>query len=115
MDDLERRLREGPARTRPDIDFAARARDEDLLDVAVAEVDSPIGSLLLARTPAGLVRISFPGEHREDVLEWLARRGVPPRLPERAEVDEERRQVPDHLRGPAPHPFPGARRADGGG
>jgi methylated-DNA-[protein]-cysteine S-methyltransferase len=99
MDDLERRLRTGPVRTRPDVDLVARAKEEGLLDVAVAELDSPIGSLLLARTPVGLVRISFPGEHREDVFEWLARRVSPRLLESQAELDDERRQLDEYFAG----------------
>ncbi|RLV50051.1 methylated-DNA--[protein]-cysteine S-methyltransferase [Nocardioides mangrovicus] len=52
----------------------ARAADRDaLLDVGYRLVDSPVGPLLLAATEAGLVRVAFDGEVREDeVLQELA-------------------------------------------
>ena len=43
-----------------------------LLDVAYRTVDSPLGPLLLAATPAGLVRVAFEGEGHDDVLAHLA-------------------------------------------
>ena len=46
---VEDRIALGP----PDVDLAALAEREGLLDVAVAHVDSPIGDLLLAATPRG--------------------------------------------------------------
>jgi methylated-DNA-[protein]-cysteine S-methyltransferase len=52
--------------------LAARAGDEGLLDVAVRTMDSPYGSLLLAATPEGLVRIAFELEDHDTVLARLA-------------------------------------------
>ncbi|CCI51507.1 methylated-DNA--[protein]-cysteine S-methyltransferase [Nostocoides jenkinsii] len=49
-----------------------------LLDVAYRLLDSPVGQLLLARTPAGLVRVAFPADH-EHVLTTLAER-ISPRI-----------------------------------
>src|SRR5260221_8256158 len=99
MEDLERRLRRGPREDAPDLDLAMRAADVGLLDVAVADVDSPIGSLLLARTPIGLVRVSFPGEHRDDVLAWLAKRVSPRVLESPAALDDDRRQLDEYFAG----------------
>jgi methylated-DNA-[protein]-cysteine S-methyltransferase len=52
--------------------LVARAADDDLLDVSYRTVESPIGSLLLAATPEGLVRVAFEGEDHNSVLERLA-------------------------------------------
>lgn len=54
--------------------LAARAAGENLLDVAVVRHDSPLGRLLLAATPQGVVRIGLPIEDEAGVLEELARR-----------------------------------------
>lgn len=56
-----------------------RAAEEGLVDVAYDAVDSPIGTLLVATTDEGLVRISFHSEAEDLVLEELARR-VSPRV-----------------------------------
>jgi methylated-DNA-[protein]-cysteine S-methyltransferase len=94
MTDLERSLaRVGDAEP-PDVSAAAAAAG--LLDVAYATLDSPVGKLLLARTPRGLVRISYVEFDGEDaVLEALAAK-VSPRViaaprtldPVRFELDE---------------------------
>lgn len=54
--------------------LAARAEDEDLLDVAVERHDSPLGRLLLAATTEGVVRLGLPIEDEDAVLDELARR-----------------------------------------
>ena len=50
---------------------AERAAAEELLDVAYASTDSPVGPLLLASTPRGLVRVAFANEGTDDVLEHI--------------------------------------------
>jgi methylated-DNA-[protein]-cysteine S-methyltransferase len=59
--------------------LAADAEREGLLDVAFRTVESPVGRLLLATTPRGLVRVAFEREGFDDVLESLAR-DVSPRV-----------------------------------
>ena len=55
-----------------------RAADADgLLDVAYTTVDSPVGPLLLAATPQGLVRVAYDVEDHDRVLDALARRLSP--------------------------------------
>ena len=78
--EVAERLRSAPA----DIDglrarLAADATAEDLVDVAYRVVDSPIGALLLAATPDGLVYVAFEVETTDEVLEMLATR-VGPRV-----------------------------------
>lgn len=48
------------------------AAAEGLLDVAYRSVDSPLGTLLLAATERGLVRVALPNEDHGEVLRRLA-------------------------------------------
>ncbi len=54
--------------------LAAAADRDNLLDVAYRTVDSPVGALLLAATPVGLVRVAFSGEGNDAVLQNLSDR-----------------------------------------
>ena len=76
-----------------------RAAGEGLLDVAYATADSPFGTLLLARTPRGLVRLGLPGEDVEAMLADLAGRISPRVLQDPARLDEERRELDDYFAG----------------
>jgi methylated-DNA-[protein]-cysteine S-methyltransferase len=104
MSELDRRL----AAAKPKASFDAgglavalreRAAREGLLDVAFATHDSPLGRLLVAVTPRGLVRLAYEGEQEDAVLAELAER-VSPRLlhaPER--TDGVRRELDDYFAG----------------
>ncbi len=59
--------------------LVADAERAGVLDVAYTTLESPIGVLLLAATPAGLVRVAFSAQDHEAVLEDLAAR-VSPRV-----------------------------------
>lgn len=59
--------------------LAATAAANGLLDIAYRTVDSPVGSLLLASTGEGLLRVAFAAEDHERVLADLADR-VSPRI-----------------------------------
>jgi methylated-DNA-[protein]-cysteine S-methyltransferase len=83
--------------------LAQRAEAEGLLDVAYAEVDSPIGKLIVASTPKGVVRLSFPGEDEEAVLEQLATRLSPRVLEAPAKLDAVRRELDDYFEGNLKH------------
>ena len=76
-----------------------RAAAEGLLDVAYATADSPFGTLLLARTPQGLVRLGLPGEDPDALLADLAGRISPRVLEAPARLDEERRELDDYFAG----------------
>ena len=79
--------------------LAVEAAGGGLVDVAYAETDSPLGTLLIASTPKGLVRLAYPDEDREDVLEELAR-SVSPRVLEAPErLDGVRRELDDYFQG----------------
>jgi methylated-DNA-[protein]-cysteine S-methyltransferase len=64
------------------------AEDEGLLDVAYTTVDSPVGPLLLAATPRGLVRVAYAVEDHDRVLDALSQRLSPRvlRAPKRLEA-----------------------------
>ena len=57
----------------------AEAQAEGLVDVAYTTIDSPVGRLLLAATPKGLIRVAYPSEDHDRVLENLAEK-VSPRI-----------------------------------
>jgi methylated-DNA-[protein]-cysteine S-methyltransferase len=73
--------------------FLRRAERDGLLDIAYSEVDTPVGRLLLAATPRGLVRITFPVESAETVLEQLASTISPRILESPGRLDDARREL----------------------
>lgn len=78
---------------------SARIAAEDLADVTYAPVDSPFGVLLAATTGRGLVRLAFPEEDIDAVLERLARR-ISPRIVEAsAPLDSTRRELEEYFDG----------------
>jgi methylated-DNA-[protein]-cysteine S-methyltransferase len=70
-----------------------RASDEGLLDVAYTTTDSPFGTLLLATTPQGLVRIGMPDQEADKLLEELVDRVSPRVLEAPARLDDVRREL----------------------
>jgi methylated-DNA-[protein]-cysteine S-methyltransferase len=102
--DLKRAIREAasldPGRDeRLAAELTRRAESEGLLDVAYAEIDSPVGPLLAAATPKGLVRVTFPVESHETVLEQLAATISPRVLESPARLDEARRELDRYFEG----------------
>ena len=96
--DLKRLANGADARSRSASDALERAaREGGILDVAVGTMDSPIGSLLVAVTDRGLVRVAFEGEDREAVLEELARRLSPRVLESAGATDEIRRELDEYF------------------
>ena len=83
----------------PDLSIAAAAAG--LLDVAYATADSPVGRLLVAQTPRGLVRIAYldGGEEEDEVLEQLAAQISPRVLRAPAKLDEPRRELDEYFVG----------------
>jgi methylated-DNA-[protein]-cysteine S-methyltransferase len=79
--------------------LAQRAEAEGLLDVAYAEVDSPLGKLLVATTPQGVVRLGFPGEDADGILDQLAVRLSPRVLEAPAKLDAVRRELDEYFEG----------------
>jgi methylated-DNA-[protein]-cysteine S-methyltransferase len=104
MNELERRLAGRPVTPfdaeRSSAALRERAAAERLLDVAYGTLDSPLGELLVAVTPRGLVRLAYDDEAVEDeVLADLAERVSPRvlRAPER--TDAVRRELDDYFAG----------------
>jgi methylated-DNA-[protein]-cysteine S-methyltransferase len=83
--------------------FADRATEEGLLDVAYTTADSPFGSLLLATTPRGLVRVGLPNQDADQLLVDLAERVSPRVLEAPARLDEARRELDLYFDGKLEH------------
>ena len=66
----------------------ASASRDGLLDVAYRTIDSPVGSLLLAATEKGLVRVAYQREDHDRVLETLATKLSPRILRAPARLDQ---------------------------
>jgi methylated-DNA-[protein]-cysteine S-methyltransferase len=102
MTNIESALRRAASRV-PDAGapaLAERAAAARLLDVAYSTVDSPLGPLMVAATPRGLVRVSY-SQFRDDdaVLAELARRVSPRVLEAPARLDEARRELDEYFEG----------------
>ncbi len=80
-------------------DLAARAERAELLDVAYRTIDSPVGTLLLAATPAGLVRVAYDREGLEAVLAELATRLSPRILHAPARLDRAATELDEYFAG----------------
>jgi methylated-DNA-[protein]-cysteine S-methyltransferase len=80
--------------------FARRAEDEGLVDVAYTRFDSPVGEVLAAATPRGVVRISYLDWFDADAtLEDLAARVSPRVLEAPARLDGLRRELEEYFEG----------------
>lgn len=79
--------------------LATRAADAGLLDVAHRTVDTPFGPLLVAATPAGLVRVAFALEDHDAVLARLAELISPRVLAAPARLDPVARQLDEYFAG----------------
>ena len=105
MSDIESALRRAagrlPAGPSPRVEggISGRAADEGVLDVAYGSVDSPVGRLTVAATPRGLVRVSFPHNTQDQVVEELAE-DLSPRVLEAPErLDDVRRELDEYFEG----------------
>jgi methylated-DNA-[protein]-cysteine S-methyltransferase len=85
------------ARLRLRLEQAAEA--EGLLDVAYTTVTSPVGPLLLAATPKGLVRVAYDVEDHDQVLDTLARRLSPRVLRAPKRLDAAARELDEYFSG----------------
>jgi methylated-DNA-[protein]-cysteine S-methyltransferase len=79
--------------------LAVAADDAGLLDVAFTTVDTPVGPLLLAATPEGLVRVAYASEDHDAVLQSLADRISPRVLRAPARLDAAVRQLEEYFAG----------------
>ncbi len=89
----------------PDSDTVARlharlvqeADGEGLLDLSYRTLDSPVGPLLLAATPDGLVRVAFDREDHDAVLATLAAEISPRILRAPRRLDDAARQLEEYF------------------
>lgn len=107
MSEIERLLRASIPQTGEQADLAAAAARrlaarlgaEGLVDVSYASTDTPIGPLLLAATRKGLVKVAFPEQDPEEVLELLSRRISPRVIEAPAALDPVRRELEEYFSG----------------
>jgi methylated-DNA-[protein]-cysteine S-methyltransferase len=78
------------------VDTAAR---ENLLDIAYRTVDTPVGTLLVAATGQGLVRVAYDREDHDAVLTALARTISPRVLLAPGRLDTAARQLSEYFAG----------------
>ena len=83
------------SRLRHALGVAAEA--EGLLDVAYTTIDSPVGTLLLAATPKGLVRVAYDIEDHDRVLSALSQRISPRVLRAPRRLDAAARQLDEYF------------------
>jgi methylated-DNA-[protein]-cysteine S-methyltransferase len=103
MTTLEDILRGGDvadAAARASEQAATSARALGLTDVSYAFEPSPMGDLLVAVTPRGLIRLAYNAhEHTDEVLEELARKVSPRVVESPAALDEVRRELDEYFAG----------------
>ena len=103
MNDIETALQEAAARlpdAPPPAGVADRADAQGLFDIAYATADTPLGRLLVAATPRGLVRVSYSESRADDeTLADLARRISPRVLEAPARLDGVRRELDEYFDG----------------
>ena len=99
MSDIEHQLRRRAPIPDPLPDLTEAAAAAGLLDVAYATFDSPLGTLLLASTPRGLVRLAYLNGDEAEVLEHLADRLSPRILAAPRRLDEPRRELDEYFEG----------------
>ncbi|MFL5836606.1 MAG: methylated-DNA--[protein]-cysteine S-methyltransferase [Solirubrobacteraceae bacterium] len=103
MNEIEETLRSSAMRLPADVpaalqeSLAERAASEGLLDVAYAELDSPIGPLAVASTDRGLVRLAYMPA--EAMAEELAVKLSPRVIRSPQKLDEVRRELHEYFEG----------------
>jgi len=79
--------------------LSERFDEEGLLDVAYAQVDSPLGPLTLAASARGLLVVAYPDRPLDTVLERLAREVSPRVLEAPKRLDPVRRELTEYFEG----------------
>jgi methylated-DNA-[protein]-cysteine S-methyltransferase len=80
-------------------ELAAAAGRAGLIDVAYGFAESPFGSLLVAVSRRGLIRLAYPDQDPELELEDLAREVSPRVLESPRDTDEVRRELDQYFAG----------------
>jgi methylated-DNA-[protein]-cysteine S-methyltransferase len=79
--------------------LVAAAEADRLLDVAYRTVDSPVGTLLLAATDQGLVRVAYEAEDHDHVLQTLSQLISPRILRAPRRLDQVAHQLTEYFTG----------------
>jgi methylated-DNA-[protein]-cysteine S-methyltransferase len=79
--------------------LTAQAQQEGILDLAYRTLDTPVGSLLLATTEQGLVKVAYAVQDHDAVLQQLSDTISPRILRAPARLDEASRQVEQYFAG----------------
>jgi methylated-DNA-[protein]-cysteine S-methyltransferase len=79
--------------------LADTADRQGILDVAYRSVETPVGPLLLAATPLGLVRVAYASEGHDVVLQALADRISPRILRAPKRLDAVAREIDEYFAG----------------
>jgi methylated-DNA-[protein]-cysteine S-methyltransferase len=79
--------------------LAGSADDQGVLDVAYRTLDTPVGTLLLAATEKGLIRVAYAAEGHDKVLKTLAKRISPRILHAPRRLDAAAREMDDYFAG----------------
>jgi methylated-DNA-[protein]-cysteine S-methyltransferase len=79
--------------------LVASADHGDLVDVAYRTIDSPVGPLLLAATPQGLIRVAYESEDHDTVLAALADQVSPRILNAPRRLDIAARELDEYFAG----------------
>jgi len=74
-----------------------QAERDGLIDVAYTVIDSPVGRLMLAATPRGLVRVAYASEDHDRVLETLAQKLSPRVLRAPQRLDTAARELDEYF------------------
>jgi methylated-DNA-[protein]-cysteine S-methyltransferase len=73
------------------------AERDGVLDVAYTVIDSPVGQLMLAATPRGLVRVAYANEDHDRVLETLSQKLSPRVLRAPQRLDAAARELDEYF------------------
>ena len=79
--------------------LAAAAQRDGILDVAYRVIETPVGSLLVAATETGLVRVAYATENHDAVLQSLADRISPRILAAPSRLDHVARELEEYFGG----------------
>jgi methylated-DNA-[protein]-cysteine S-methyltransferase len=90
---------DGAANQRLRATLTARAEAGRLVDVAYRTIDTPVGSLLLAATDAGLVRVAFARQGHDAALVALAEKVSPRILSAPGRLDAVAREMDEYFAG----------------
>src|SRR5690606_11441775 len=79
--------------------LVAAAAEEGILDIAYRTLETPVGRLLVAASPRGVVRVAFDSEGHDRALETLAARVSPRILEAPARLDRVARELEEYFAG----------------